>query len=184
MHCCYLSKSFSGWTYETLHFGLSWVAHKFLLVCVALKVRVIVNLGCLSIIFAVQISDTIKPLTVTFAKAFYGTLPAFAKTNRKNFILYFIAPVLFNIDRITGKVALADAAEIRSKYRKIAVSFLQCVVVYSVLIPVGYNLFPSKRGRGFMDLFFWGNLLNNYVAACKSPCARWDSRIGSSFNLP
>lgn len=94
----------------------------------------------------------------------YGTLPEFAaKGDLRSFLWYFGATVEFNIDPATKKALPITRKEIRVKLLKLAGMFGQCVALYTLLVPFNYNLFPRKTIASVSDIFFWGNLLNNYT---------------------
>lgn len=104
---------------------------------------------------------------MTHTTAINGTTPAFATLNLRNFVLYFLAPIQFNFDPTTQEVIATTKAELRHKSWKVLSLFLQCVLVFSVLIPISYLPFPEKHTGNLTDLLYWGHLMNNYVAGCK-----------------
>ena len=94
----------------------------------------------------------------------YGTLPEFAaRGDLRSFLWYFGATVEFNIDPATKKALPVTRKEIRVKLLKLAGMFWQCVALYTLLVPFDYNLFPRKTITNVSDIFFWGNLMNNYI---------------------
>ena len=86
-----------------------------------------------------------------------------AKGDLRSFLWYFCATVEFNIDPATKKALPSTRKEIRVKLLKLAGMFGQCVALYTLLVPFDYNLFPRKTITSVSDIFFWGNLMNNYI---------------------
>jgi hypothetical protein len=93
----------------------------------------------------------------------YDTVPSFATKSLSSFMWYFGATVEFNVDAGTQQVTRTSNQEIRSKCATLVVLFLQCVALYTMLVPYNYKLFPQRQITRVSDVFFWGNLCNNYM---------------------
>jgi len=92
------------------------------------------------------------------------------RNQQSMYITYCAATVQFDFDiskqqpiRITTRYAIQQSL-------KFARLFLEVSLFFSILIPCDYKVFPSRReatdvASYFLDLFYWGNLLNNWVLA-------------------
>jgi hypothetical protein len=93
------------------------------------------------------------------------TLPSFAKESLGKCILYYASTLQYNFDSKTGMPVPLTRKEVQARVISFASLFVQTTLLYSVLIPNNYVLFPRREIRSLMDLFYWGNLCNNYVMA-------------------
>jgi Membrane bound O-acyl transferase family len=107
-------------------------------------------------------------------EAMHGVLPPFAydltKRHDENriskFILYYASSLSFNFDPKTDEVVYLSKAEIKERCRHFVRVFLEATVFYSILIPFDYQPFPGRRPiHHWYDLFYWGNLCNNFLMA-------------------
>lgn len=116
---------------------------------------------------------------VSSDKAIHGTTPSFAKSNVGTYVLFCVAPIQFNFDWKTGNAKLASSGDKLNKIGKFVDSMVVLSMLLSVLVPRSYNLFPRKEIVSFSDLFYWGNICNNYVLACKSSSYAFASSMSS-----
>jgi hypothetical protein len=116
---------------------------------------------------ALKIATATSPCLLFFRtlEAIYGTVPAFANESLGNFVLYYIAPIQFEFDAKTKKPVLATRSDLARKAIQCNVLFLQTMVFFSVLAPYNYRIFPTRTIHSPLDLFYWGNLCNNYILA-------------------
>jgi hypothetical protein len=98
-------------------------------------------------------------------EAMHQTLPSFAKQSLGQFILYYASTLQFNFDPKTEMPVPLTRKEVQARVASFASLFVQTALLYSLLIPNNYVLFPRRETGSLMDLFYWGNLLNNYVMA-------------------
>jgi hypothetical protein len=116
---------------------------------------------------ALKVASAGGPTLMVFRtlEAMYGTVPSFAKQSMGSFILYYIATVQYEFDSKTHKLVPALRSDLVRKAIQCNFLFLQTVVVGSILISYNYQVFPSRQIQSPTDLFYWGNLCNNYLMA-------------------
>ena len=107
--------------------------------------------------------NTVSVLFCRCLEVMHGTLPPFAEKSFRNFMIYFASPCPCNFDPKTHKVMAFKRKELISRSFELVRSFGAVTILFSVLMPCNYNLFPRKPTEGLLDLFYWGNLLNNYI---------------------
>jgi hypothetical protein len=114
-----------------------------------------------------KLASAAGPILMVFRtlEAMYGTVPTFAKQSMGSFILYYIATVQIEFDSKTHKLVPALRSDLVRKAIRCNFLFLQTVVVLSILISYNYRAFPSRQIQSPADLFYWGNLCNNYLMA-------------------
>jgi len=96
-------------------------------------------------------------------QALYGTTPAFAEKNLGIFILHFAICLPFRHEKKTGNLVYATSQEILGRAIKLCLTFVAISILYSGLLPTNYAIFPSREIEKLSDLFFWGNLANNFL---------------------
>lgn len=116
---------------------------------------------------AFLVASAASPVLLFFRclEAMHGTVPAFAEKSLSTFLLYYCATVQFEIDPNTGHVIRIDTKYLISQTLKFLILFAEISVVFSILIPLDYQVFSQKEITSLTDLFYWGNLGNNYVMA-------------------
>jgi hypothetical protein len=122
---------------------------------------------------AFKLTSATAPVLLVFRcfEAMFGTVPAFANESLGSFVLFNISPTQFEFDAKTKKPVLASRSDLARKAIRCSVVFLQTMVFFSVLIPYNYQIFPKETIHSPPDLFYWGNLCNNYsVAYLNSLC--------------
>ena len=108
---------------------------------------------------------TVALLLFRCLEAMHGTLPAFAEESLGKFVLYYSATLQFNFDEKTGKPIILTRQEIRSRLKEFCMVFVETSLCYSVLLPCHFRLFPRKQIQSLADLYYWGNIANNYIMA-------------------
>lgn len=98
-------------------------------------------------------------------EAMHGTLPSFAKQSMGQFILYYASTLQFNFDPKTEMPIFLTRKQVQARVGNFASLFVQTALVYSLLIPNNYALFPRREIRSLIDLFYWGNCSNNLLMA-------------------
>lgn len=93
----------------------------------------------------------------------HNTLPPFAMEDTLSFFWYFAATVEFRMDPKTKDRIPTTVSDVLNKTRSIGIKFFQCVALFTLMKPSNYKMFPHREINGPFDVFFWGNLLNNYM---------------------
>jgi hypothetical protein len=128
--------------------------------------RIIEALDLRNIAFICSASLAIPSLLVfRCLEAMHQTLPSFAKQSLGQFILYYASSLQFNFDPKTEMPVPLTRKEVKARLGSFASLFVQTSLLYSILIPNDYVLFPRREIRSLTDLFYWGNLFNNYLMA-------------------
>jgi hypothetical protein len=128
--------------------------------------RIIEALDLRNIAFICSASLTIPSLLFfRCLEAMHQTLPSFAKQSLGQFILYYASSLQFNFDPKTEMPVPLTRKEVKARLGSFASLFVQTALLYSLLIPNDYVLFPRREIRSLTDLFYWGNLCNNYLMA-------------------
>lgn len=98
-------------------------------------------------------------------EAMHGTLPSFAKKSLPVFMLYYASALQFAIDETTGKVVPVTRQDLIRNATAFVSVFIRTSLLYSILLPVRYQLFQQPPIQGLVDLFHWRNLANNFLMA-------------------
>lgn len=85
----------------------------------------------------------------------------------KTFVLFFVSPVQFEFSSKSGKVVPASLQVIITSIWKTVKALIMLSVLLGVMVHCDFELFQRKEVQSFWDLFYWGNLCNNYAMACK-----------------
>jgi hypothetical protein len=119
----------------------------------------------------------------------YGTSPDFVETSMWNYCLYYCAIIPFRFDPKTGKTIKAERAEIIRKSTGLFWIYLLTMLAYSIVVPLEYAPFPSPKGgpqswpSSFLDLFHWGYILNNFVAAYITSLSLTSASLGVGLGI-
>jgi hypothetical protein len=118
-----------------------------------------------------------SPALLTFRclEAMHGVLPSFVFDNNKaagqpslsKFVTYYAASIQFRFDPKTEDVLPLTKREMAQKVAHFGRVFMETSALYSLLIPVNYQLFPPVRKEilSVADLFHWKNIVNNFFMA-------------------
>lgn len=106
-------------------------------------------------------------------EAMHGVLPTFAydlkkphdKNSLSKFMLYYAASIQFNFDPVTEEIVFTTRTEIFQRTVHFARMFVESSILYSILLPCDYHPFPQREIHNVLDLFYWGNLGNNFLVA-------------------
>lgn len=82
--------------------------------------------------------------------------------------MFFVSPVQFIFDDKKGEVIRASKQDVASSVWKAVKALAMLSVLLGLVIHFDFEVFPRKEIKTFWDLFYWRNLCNNYVMACKS----------------
>jgi hypothetical protein len=96
-------------------------------------------------------------------EAMYATMPSFATQSMGSFVMYYCSTVQFDFDASTQKVLPVTRASLLRKSITFIWLFVQTSLLFSLLRPVNYEIFPQERT--WFNLFSWKNLVNNYILA-------------------
>jgi hypothetical protein len=135
-----------------------------LLVYIPLRIVSYLELQNVTLMMSVA-GGTPAILIFRLLEAMHGTLPPFATQSFSKFVLYCSSTVQFEFDKKTQEPVPMSRTILLSRSLSMARLFVQSMVLYSLLLPCSYNMFPRRRVEGLWDLFYWGNLLNNYIMA-------------------
>jgi Membrane bound O-acyl transferase family len=112
-------------------------------------------------------------------EALYGTHPPYvANRGLWQFLLYSAAAIPFLYDDSTGLPVPITRKSFLSKLRRGFFVQLQTSLLFSLLIPFNYQVFPSRQIGTPMDLFYWGNLANAYLMASLTSLVMESSAMG------
>lgn len=98
-------------------------------------------------------------------EAMHGTSPPFAEKSLSMFLLYYVSTVQFEINPKTQEAVVVTLQTIVRKASTFLSLYIQLGIIFSVAIPRNFELFPTREIESPWDLFFWGNLGNNYIMA-------------------
>jgi hypothetical protein len=96
-------------------------------------------------------------------EAMYATMPSFATQSLSSFVMYYCSTVQFDFDASTQKVLPVTRASMLRKGTNFLWLFVQASLLFSLLRPVNYEVFPQERT--WFSLLSWKNLVNNYIMA-------------------
>lgn len=111
------------------------------------------------------------PAIISFRclEAMHGSLPPWAfdetKPSLSRFALFNAAALQFRFDPQTQAVMPFTKEEATERILHFGRIFLETTILYSVLLPLDYKLFPHREIHSFVDLFHVGNLANNWIVA-------------------
>jgi hypothetical protein len=113
-----------------------------------------------------------SPALLTFRclEAMHGVLPSFVFNKQgqpclSKFITYYAASIQFNFDPKTDDVMPLTTRELSRRLGHFGKSFIETVILCSLLVPRDYRLFPQREIQSLVDLFYWGNICNNFLMA-------------------
>lgn len=95
----------------------------------------------------------------------HGTLPVFATQSYFNFIAYNAFTLQFTFHPITNQPNKVTRSELINRIALFLRIFLECTLLYSILLPRGYKLFDRKPIESVIDLYRWPNIANNFAMA-------------------
>jgi len=98
-------------------------------------------------------------------EAMHGRIPEFASKSAGRYALYFASTVQFEFDPDTHEAVPFTAKRAVSKTTKTTRLFLEASILYSILLPYDFSVFPRRTIRHPLDLFHWGNIANNWIMA-------------------
>ena len=129
-------------------------------------------------------------------EAMHGTLPSYlfqASGNDKDdqvaplgqFVAYYASSIQFELDQQSGKPIPFTLSQAKRVILKFVSVFLQTTLCYSILLSCNYRVFPNRHEQ-LSDLFFWGNILNNFLMASLTSlcleCTYFSQRPQVSFH--
>jgi len=112
-----------------------------------------------------------SPAIMSFrcCQAMHGCLPPFAfdETNPSvsRFIRFNSATLAIRFNPKTREAIPFATQEAIGRLVKFGRIFLETTILYSVLLPANYKIFPHREIHSIVDLAYWGNICNNYCMA-------------------
>jgi hypothetical protein len=97
----------------------------------------------------------------------HDTLPPYVERDLLTFVLFYVWPLQFKFDSKTGKVVPCSTQDFIKNTISTVMSMIMLSIILGIMIHVDFELFTRRPVTKFGDLFYWGNLLNNYALACK-----------------
>jgi len=97
----------------------------------------------------------------------FQTLPKYATLSLSNFLMYHTSVAELITSSSGEQLQPTSNKEIAAKFRSLLWSIFQITVMFSILESSSYQPFPKRENQSVLDLFYWGNLCNNYILACK-----------------
>ena len=123
--------------------------------------------GVLIIVFAAS-----SPLIILRClEALFGTSRAYVEKHLSQFLLYHVSPVSFVFDSKTENVQHATWDGISSKLIKLLPGLVETTILLNIILANVHTPFPTLKHDSpgetpsIWHLFYWGNLLNNFVLA-------------------
>jgi len=104
-------------------------------------------------------------LLLRVVEAMHDTLPSFATESCGNLVLYYAGTLQVLMDEKTRRPVAFATSMLITKAKRFLYIFFQTGFLFSLLIPSGYHIAPQRQIVGFLDLFYWGNLVNAYMIA-------------------
>ena len=99
--------------------------------------------------------------------ATHATLPFYVERDLQSFVLFFVSPVQFEFDPKSGTLLRASRQEILTSIWKATKAMTILSIMLGITIHYNFEMFEKREVTSFLDLFYWKNLCNNYVMACK-----------------
>jgi hypothetical protein len=103
-------------------------------------------------------------LLLRVVEAMHDMLPSFAGKSLGNFVLYYSATLQFQFDD-NGKPKTMTRTIFVHKVWEFLKVFALTSLLYSLLLPFDYDVFPSREIASLLDLYYWGNLFNAFLMA-------------------
>ena len=103
-------------------------------------------------------------LLLRVVEAMHGMLPSFAGNSLGDFVLYYSATLQFQFDD-NGKPKPMTRTIFLHKTWDFLKLFVLTSLLYSLLLPFDYDVFPSRKIASLLDLYYWGNLFNAFLMA-------------------
>lgn len=114
-------------------------------------------------------------------EAMHGGAPSFATQSLHRYVMYFAATVQFEVDPKTQQVMPVTQRHLMGRFLAFMALFGKCTLMFSVLLPVHFTFFPRRPIKTVLDLFYWGNLLNNYIMAYLSASCLEVGSVGAGL---
>jgi hypothetical protein len=107
-------------------------------------------------------------LTLRVMEAMHGMLPDFCKDDGKTIsqrmlVLYYSSTLQLIFDQ--GQPVPFTWPQFWKKLGHFLSVFLQTSLLFSLLLPAHYQVFPARPIQSVADLWFWGNLANTFCMA-------------------
>ena len=100
-----------------------------------------------------------------FGLALSGTCPKFAQENLFKYLLYHTSVADFRTTKNQTCLIRATKREQWQIFIRLLLNTLQITVLFSILTACSYQPLPRHPINSILDVFYWGNLGNNYLLA-------------------
>lgn len=105
-------------------------------------------------------------LALRVVEALQGFLPAYAQEDWRLLLLYFSATLKIEFDPKTSEPVPFTWNIFARKLSSFLSVMIQTSLLFSLLIPFDYQVFPRRHSmESLANLFYWGNLANNFLMA-------------------
>ena len=122
-------------------------------------------------------------LVLRVMEAIHGTVPLFAQSSLKSFVLYYSGTLQVRIDPKTQRPVPFTRAIWAETTKRFLWGFVQTSLLFSILLSTDYTIAPRRPIRSFLDLYHWGNLVNNLAMALFTSLMLDGKRFSYSFYL-
>ncbi len=95
----------------------------------------------------------------------HGTLPVFATESYFNFVAYNAFTLQFTFHPETNQPNKVTRSELIGRIALFLRVFVECTLLYNLLLPRGYILFDRKPIESVIDLYRWPHIANNFIMA-------------------
>jgi hypothetical protein len=83
----------------------------------------------------------------------------------KSFIMQYVSAIPFQWDPNTGTFVPFMYSDLWKKVCHFGSVMLQTTILYSIVLPHHYQVFPRRPIHTIVDLLYWGNIANHYMMA-------------------
>ena len=109
-------------------------------------------------------------LTLRVVEATHQMLPGYASKSLGMLVLYFSATLQIKFDPKTQQPVPLTPQIVWTKLCDFVSVFCQTSVLYSILLPYNYEVFPKRpfslsSVSSIFNLYYWGNLANAFLMA-------------------
>lgn len=95
----------------------------------------------------------------------HSTLPSYASETLGSFVLYYSSTLQYKFDAKSGSPLPLNRRAFLAKFYQFLSVLLQSSLLYSLLLPFNYMIFPRRDSKSLTDLYYVGNILNSFLMA-------------------
>ena len=104
-------------------------------------------------------------LLLRVVEAMHGMTPSFAKDSMGMFAIYYSSTLQVKFDPKTNRPEAFTWDVFESKLYGFVLGFVQTSLLFSILLPLDYNIAPQRPIQSLWDLYYWGNIVNAFAMA-------------------